>query len=1042
MNKLHFVAAVTVLSITGCECKPPRITSAKGTVQWEWTDNQGPHVQETAAIDFGTISMGSRRDAALIIRNAGSGSFSLTEFVQIDGSPVAINGLRPTGEDFPAFALTFDPAIVLQPTETTAVTVSFTPPVVQQPSIDHVANLEVRPDHAGTSTLSLKGQALSDSCNLPDSIDFGTLPLGVTSDYALQIDNNSTIISTFSAGDVTDVPTDSYFLLGLENGQMQVPAGGSSTLTLRFSPTEPRDYNGKVNMRRAASCPEKAVNLTGRGVTSCLTWVPSPTDASGTILDYGAVPPSTAKEGTVTLQNACSIVVNVSNVRTNASVFIVNSAASVTVPAATRNEDGTWTSGSAVVSIDFQPTGFGAKQGLLLAATDLESQANITVGLKGFGGGPILKVVPDPTLAFGRVGFTPNSATPLVATRQLRVTNIGNQVTPADVALNLHIDRQPFTITATSGSLDELCIGDYTAATNTCVGGFTPSYDATNGIAPNTSGLNLPVRLIPLTAGTKTYELTIYSNDYSTPEKHIQITAEAVEAPPCDYSVTPATLDFGLVNSTASQTQTFTLHNNGTQASDICYFSAFDLAAGSDPSFSIVNPPTDIQLNPGADATISVQLAPTGAPAVATPISGAVVFAVPTASSNSGQVDLVATLSPSCLSIAPVPVPFGNIKQGCQSADKSIIINNACQTPVTYSGAVLTDASVAPNGTGGCTDAAGCPQFSLVSVPAAATIPAGGQRVITVRFKPYSQSTFTGNVDITLQTTGAPFVNHVGLTGTGIAPPSDGICVSASCPPPMTVSANTTVSLPVSIVSQGANTCSWSVASRPTTSSGNFTSPNSCGSPVTTYDADTVGTHVVQFTVTSGGTPATCSTPITVVPNGDLWVELTWQHSGVDLDLQLMRSTNLSDVTNQTWWEDSTLGYTHTNNFTSDTLSWGGSGTGDDPFLDRDDISGTGPENQRIQNPELQSAGVYYSIGVHTYPGTTSQSSLPVTATVRLYCGGSLVRTANYSATTQGEMWVIGTVSFPVVGGTCTVDPSIGLFATSPVTTVFQGYSP
>lgn len=999
MNQLRFVVAVTVLSLAGCKCRDPHVTSARGQVQWEWTDATGPHVDSSAAIDFGTISMGGRSDAALVVRNGGNAIFTMEEFAQIDGSPVSINGARPMG-DYPAFSLTFDPKATLQPTEATTVTVSFTPPVVVEAFVDHFANLELRPDFADASPLSIKGRAISDSCDLPDSIDFGALPIGVSSDYALQINNTSAIASTFSAGTVNDVPADTYFLLGLENGQLQVPAGGSSTLTLRFSPTEPRDYNGTVSMRRGASCPEKNVQLLGRGVTSCLTWVPSPTDTSGTILSYGAVPPATAKEGTITLQNACSVVVNVSNIRTNDPAFVRNTADAVTVPAATRNSDGTWASGTAVISIDFQPTAFGSKQGLLLAATDLEAQPNFTVGLKGFGGGPIIRVVPDPTLAFGRVGFSPTSATPLVATRQLRISNIGNQVTPIDLNLNLHIDTQNYTVTATSGAANELCIGDYDAASDTCTGGYTSAYDPATGISPSSTGLNLPVRLIPRTAGAKSYELVIYSNDFATPEKHITITADAVEAPPCDYTVTPATLDFGLVNSSAALTQSFTLHNNGTQPGDVCYFSSFDLSASTDPSFTLVSPPTDIQLAPGADATISVQLSPVGAPAVATPVSGAVVFAVPTATSNSGQVNLQATLSPSCLSISPVPVNFGDVKQGCASANKSIIINNSCQTPVTYSGAVLTAAAVAANGTGACTTSGGCPQFSLVSVPAAATIPAGGQRVITVNFKPYSQATFNGNVDITLQTTGPAFVTSVPLMGNGIAPPSNGVCVAATCPGPMTVGANTSVTLPVSVVSQGSNTCSWGIQSRPTTSSGLFSAPSSCTS--TNYDADTIGTHVVQFTVTSGGETASCTTPITVVPNGDLWLELTW-NTGADMDFYITHPHgSVTNPIDQATFEDDTWANNWNHNSYSHTQSWGPSGTSDDPFLDRDDIGGVGPENMRISSPEFN---ITYGIGVHAYSGSN------VTSTVKVYCGGSLVAT-QVNVIPYDALWVVGTLQF------------------------------
>ena len=39
-----------------------------------------------------------------------------------------------------------------------------------------------------------------------------------------------------------------------------------------FKPTEPRDYSGEFVIRRADSCPQRTVQIKGRGVVSCLTW--------------------------------------------------------------------------------------------------------------------------------------------------------------------------------------------------------------------------------------------------------------------------------------------------------------------------------------------------------------------------------------------------------------------------------------------------------------------------------------------------------------------------------------------------------------------------------------------------------------------------------------------------------------------------------------------------------------------------------------------------------------------------------------------------
>src|SRR5687768_17411682 len=73
------------------------------------------------------------------------------------------------------------------------------------------------------------------------------------------------------------------------------------------------------------------------------------------------------------------------------------------------------------------------------------------------------------------------------------------------------------------------------------------------------------------------------------------------------------------------------------------------------------------------------------------------------------------------------------------------------------------------------------------------------------------------------------------------------------------------------------------------------------------------------------------------------------------------------------------------------TPSWDNPGIADDPSLDRDDITGTGPENTRINVP---SSIHNYTIGVHMYSRAFGTNG-PIAVTVKLYCGGVLRQTAN-----------------------------------------------
>jgi hypothetical protein len=241
----------------------------------------------------------------------------------------------------------------------------------------------------------------------------------------------------------------------------------------------------------------------------------------------------------------------------------------------------------------------------------------------------------------------------------------------------------------------------------------------------------------------------------------------------------------------------------------------------------------------------------------------------------------------------------------------------------------------------------------------------------------------------------------------------NGMCgPTTTCPANQSVNPNTTVALSATAVSPAGRplTCAWSVVSRPATSSGTFTNGTSCTGG-TSYFADVVGTHVVRFTTTDSlGLQAHCDVTLTVNALGDLWVELTWNVAN-DMDLHMIHpSAGGSHVAGS--WTGTYDAY-----FANRTPSWDVAGITDDPSLDRDDISGTGPENTRINVPSTSHS---YTIGVHMYSWVASPT--PVVATVKVYCGGLLKQTLTRSVSTNKQMWVVGSVSFSSATA-CTFTP-------------------
>ena len=169
-------------------------------------------------------------------------------------------------------------------------------------------------------------------------------------------------------------------------------------------------------------------------------------------------------------------------------------------------------------------------------------------------------------------------------------------------------------------------------------------------------------------------------------------------------------------------------------------------------------------------------------------------------------------------------------------------------------------------------------------------------------------------------------------------------------------------------------TYDWSLIDQPpgSTATMPFGDANRLG-----FVPDLAGDYVGRLVVTSAaGVPSEpCIARLNAVPSENLWVEMFWTHSGDDMDLHLLAPGG-------TLRSDRDCYYS---NCAYSSLDWGTVGdSSDDPALDLDDISGTGPENINIEAPE---DGVF-TVVVHDYPGSVYSGGNPVT--VNIYLDGIL----------------------------------------------------
>jgi hypothetical protein len=90
--------------------------------------------------------------------------------------------------------------------------------------------------------------------------------------------------------------------------------------------------------------------------------------------------------------------------------------------------------------------------------------------------------------------------------------------------------------------------------------------------------------------------------------------------------------------------------------------------------------------------------------------------------------------------------------------------------------------------------------------------------------------------------------------------------------------------------------------------------------------------------------------------------------------------------------------------------------TPDDPSLDRDDTTFTGPENVRIDEPV---PGHAYAVGVNWFSDVNRQPRL--VATTNVYCDGLLEESTSVELLAPGDLVVLQTITFDELGG-CEVE--------------------
>ncbi len=782
-QSLRFAAwlLTAVAVISGCECGT-RTRKQYGDIGVVVLVDGVEVIDRDGTYDFGPVFMGQTGTLKMQIRNRGAGSLGLDRIEKSEGTPSVSVGLTdPNDSTFHIAFETKDIGI----SETAEFEMAFHAPIDDtQKVVNHEVTLVLRGLNTEPgkelSTITLKGQAVSGVCALPKQIDFGAVAKGDSMTTVVELRNPTNLDATAMVGDIEGSDKNNFqFSPDSPHGTVNIPPGEKREVKIVFTPTDLRQYFAHVKMQAEAACPVFDVRLVGEGVDQVLVWDPKE-------LKFGYVPPNITTFAEVTLINRGIAPVKLSGVLTTPSgeYKVVEEdgfdANNFVVPGKADNE------GKRKLKISFKPSVLGPRAGQLKFNTTLARQPSAVVPLIGYGGGPDIQVIPAPLLNFGKIPYFASANPPVYQVRKLSILNVGTKgQTQEDIAngvANLKLgvggSKPYFDVKAVGASTD---ISEIEIPEPPTTG--PKGYDEAKGIEA-TAGKNvveLAVKITPKSLGPKEFEIIIFSNDPDEQETKVTIKAEAALFPPCNYSVVPTALNYGLLTPPDYKDLTFTVKNLGLGVNDKCFISNLDISPGADPAFSLpAGAISQKELNAGESLNVTVRAWPQGqVPPNIQQINGDAQMFISSPTQPEALINLKASIASSCLTIAPDDLDFGTVKVSappnrCHSPPRQFNIYNTCSTPVTLNGFAVQAGAGQPAGGPNCPGTQPCPEFELTSTPAipggGLVLNAGGAPVtFSARYSPIDFGSDQGAIAVNAVQGGQPVTYIVTVQGKGDA---------------------------------------------------------------------------------------------------------------------------------------------------------------------------------------------------------------------------------------------------------------------------------
>lgn len=499
-----------------------------------------------------------------------------------------------------------------------------------------------------------------------------------------------------------------------------IPANGTCTASVRFSPTAPGNRAGTLTIN--AGGVTSTVNLSGTGVAPgpILNANPGSLSFAGTIV--GAA--SAAQSATVT--NSGTTTATVSGVSATGDFTQTNNCSSLAVGA------------SCTVNVTFHPTTSGARTGSV-TVTSNANNGPVTIALSGNGIGTGTNLAAGaPATASSSVNSTQAATTATdgdANTYWESANNAFPQWIQVDLGSTYSIGKVTLKLpppTSWATRTETLSVLGSTDGTtfNQIVGSVGYTFDPSTG---NTVSITLPAtaaRFVRLTITGNTgwpagqiAELQVYPSGGGTSSATL--------------ATSPSSLAFGstLVGSTSGG-QSVTVSNTGGAAAAVSGVSVTgDFAQTNTCGTSI---------GAGASCSVSVTFHPTATGSrtgTLTVTSNATNSPTTVALSGTGTTAGTATLSAN-----PTSLTFASTSVGSASAAQPVTVSNTGTAAASVS-AVTASGDYTQTNTCG------------------SSIAAGGSCTVSVTFHPSASGTRTGSLTVTSNATNSP--STVALTGTG-----------------------------------------------------------------------------------------------------------------------------------------------------------------------------------------------------------------------------------------------------------------------------------